>query len=167
MAKAVQNMAKLNHMVIKIFENRNVVNLPSRYTLPFSSLNLPISIGLKLLPKNGMTLCKRIFEALTLPHAFCLNKELNTDRLVFSFNRVTESSSENLLSQEKGIFPNKNASNFLIMTHNEKLSGGAVLAVPTSARFAVVFYRSGCKIRSGKGRTRCQSIVECSACQRS
>ncbi|MCG8688124.1 MAG: hypothetical protein MI892_24830, partial [Desulfobacterales bacterium] len=58
------------------------------------------------------------FEALTLPAAFCLKKELNTDRFVFSFKRITESSSENLLSQEKGMFPNKNVSNFLIMTHN-------------------------------------------------
>lgn len=125
MAKAVHNNAKLNHTTIKIFESMNVVNLPLKYTLPFSSLNFPTSIGLKLLPKNGITLCRLTLDELTLPDAFCLNKELKTDRFVFSLKRVTESSSENSLLQEKGIFPNKNVSNFLIMTHNVERRGRA------------------------------------------
>jgi hypothetical protein len=45
-----------NHTVMTIFENMKVVKTPSRMTPSAVSLNAPTNIGLKLLPKKGMTL---------------------------------------------------------------------------------------------------------------
>jgi len=118
MAKIDQINAKMNHRIINNFANRNVVNRPFKCMIPLLSSNLPIKIGLKLFPKNGITLWRTTFEALTLPTAFCFIIELNTVLFVAFFNLSTDAERAYLLSNEQGTFPKMNLSSLLIMAHN-------------------------------------------------